>query len=753
MVWLLAAGAVAAEPSITIEASVTLDGRIVGTLHATGLGDAQWMDPLVTLPSPTDELEQARSFPGKPNVGEVLFTPTAEGFSFTTQLPSRWEDVGVSPHGVFANGAWYPQPLLPQLPEVHWTVHLTGPEGAVLVVGDAVGRGEVHWSGRADRASLAVLPSGRVTGITADGVDAQLVTRGPPRGQLVRRLRDQLSLAVVEGAPLVGVVVEAPLRRRLARSGAGVAYVSDRAWRVFPGFYRLHHRGAVRAVAAAFSGRSSAWERELVGASLARLHDDRLVRRAKVDLLGLTRWIPLVDAAIYTREMPYQAELFKRVVPSDPAGDDLAERFAPTAPAPLVIAQLADREGAEAADQFATAMVLGSSVEAALARAGVPTDAFDALRVPYPAQDLRLTLDDTTATVTRDAPADAPPETVVLDADGTRVAIDLPRGASVTTIELPSAPHRVLLDPDRHVGQTSRLGDLRPAPVRWTLWGQLSSVNLGDAFVNAYITVGVRRADDDRNAFRLTLLTNQRAWLTGRFAWTRYAGRLVQPTTREHAFTVGVDVGWLNPNFGAADGTASLGGTAAWAWDNRESILFPRRGARVSWAVSAGGLPGTDQAFFRSVGSLAGQASPHPRHVFAGRATVGYATTTIPQERLSFGGGLGVRGLPDDLIQTEGQITASAEYRGVPLHQGSLPLGLWWLRDLYLVGGFDAGVGVREGETVAAVGAALGGGVIVDTFGLSPGAASLTFAWPLWTTGVPEADRAFELYLTWGVTF
>lgn len=744
----------AGEPGIRIVAEIDADGTIRGTLSTRDLPGIAFLDPLAELPSPADEIERTRTFPGAPEVGSVRWTHGPEGLAFTTRLPSRWEDVGRTAHGLFANGAWYPQPE--GLPVVAWDVTVRATSGTV-VVGDAVGSGQVRWTGVADRASLAVVPRATTTPLAGPGFDVAVVTRGRPRPTLLRHLGRQLTLAHVEGRHADGTVVVAPLRRRLARGGADVAYVSDRAWRLTPGFYRLHHRGVVRGVAAGLSEAPTAWERELEAAGVARLHDQRLTRRARVDLLGLTRWIPLVDAALYTREMSFQAELFGRVSPTDTARDDLAERFAPHAPAPLALAQLADAHGVRAADQVAADLSVGVPAPLALARAGLSPDDLAVWVGPYPTdQDYRIDLEGTRVTVRRIAPVGAPPETVVVAADAQRIPVAFDAGPGTRALDLPSAPRRVRLDPGRHVGQRDRSDDIRPPPLRWTLWGQLSSVNLGERFVNAYVTASVRRADDTRHAFRVTALTSQRAWVSGRFTWTWFGGRLVQPTTREHAVTIGLDGAWLNPGFADGGDLGTLGATLGWAWDNRESILFPRRGARVGFAASAGAAVGSGRPYVRFSATAAGQLAPHPRHVLAGRVGVGLAETDIAQERLSFGGFAGVRGLPDDLVQTDRQVTASVEYRGVPLHQGSVPLlGLTWIRDLHLIGGFDLGLGELDGQPVSAVGGVLGAGAIVDNLGLSPGAITFTFAWPITTSGLvrPEGGLPFELYLTWGVTF
>lgn len=751
-------GAAFGAPTITLTATVEDDLKTVrGTLVVSDLERARWVDPLVTLPIPTDELEEARTYPGKAQVGRVLFSLDGDTVTFVTTLPTRFGDIGATKDGLMANGTWYPQPLVADtLPVVDWHVHVDSPAGTVVVVGDQHGAGAVTWQGTADRASLAVVPQAVVTPLQGDGWDIDLVTRRRPRPGLLRNLRDQLPLMVAEGRVWQGTLVEGPLRRRLVRPGAGTAYISDRTWRVFPWFRRVHHRGAARGMAAAWSGHPTSFVRDLTGATFGRLHSERVTKRMQVDVVGLTKWIPLVDAALYTREMAFQHEVLRRTLPSDPTKDDLAERFAPAAPGTMLAAQIADRFGDDTADAFGRLLPLGWSLEQAALRAGVDPTWFGPWQRPYPVQDYTLALKDRTVTVHRSTSSDAPPEAVVLEVDGERHVWEAPGEPSDLVLELDTKPRRVVLDPARHTGQLTRVGDVRPAPIRWTLWGQVSNIDISQATVSALAVVTVRRAADTHNRFQIWAFTDQRAWLSGRFAWTHFLGRLTDPTTRAHQITFGVDASWLNPNFAPdARATASVGGTVAYAWDNRVSRIFPRRGARIALVVSAGGAPGAQQEYFQGRATISTESAPHPRHILASRLTFGYAATDIAQERLAFGGVQGIRGLPDYLVQTTGQGVISLEYRGVPMQQGSIPLALFWLRDIQLIGGVDVGVGASDDGMVAAVGGVAGLGLILDNLGISPGRIGLTFGWPVWEQGfeLPGTGLPFQLNLHWGVQF
>lgn len=746
-------------PEVTLTATVGPDLRTVtGTLLLPPDADLDVVDALTTLPVPEPELEVARTFPGAIDRGTMTFTRDGDVVAFTARLPKRWGDVGATGKGLYGNGAWYPTPLRDgALVPLRWTVHVAAPPDATLVVGGTTAHGTLDWSGDSDRVSLAVVPRGRTTPLQGEGWSVDLVTRGRPRRALVRNLADQLPLAVEEGHTWTGTVVQAPLRRRLVRPGQELAYVSDRAFRTFTWFQRTHREAVVRGLVTAWQGDPDPFVREVGGAAFGRVHNDRLVRRTTVNLLGLTRWIPFVDAALYTREMAFQQEVLHRVVPTDRVADDLAERFAPHAPGTQVAAQVADTYGAAAAQRLGRHLALGWSLSEAATAAGVPLEALDRWRVPYPSdQDYTLALDDDTVTVHRSVDDGAPAETVVVAIDGERRTWEAPGHVDTVSWTLDAPPHRVVLDPDRHTAQRSRIGDTQPARIRWTLWGQVASISASQAFASAYAVVTARGAADTYNQVRLVLSTNQRERLSGLFGYTRYFGPLTQPTVRQHSVTLGVEGTWLNPNFPSdAPIPYVIGGSASYAWDNRESTLFPRNGGRVAVGVSAGGAPGEGREYFRVSARGAFQKAWHPRHVLAGRLATGFAATDIPQQRLTFGGWSGVRGIPDDVVQTDVQGVASLEYRPVLLSQGSVPLWLLWLRDVNLLLGIDGGVGLDDGTRVSAVGASAGLGLITDNFGVSPGAVTATFAWPLWTEGLDLSSEKlpFQVYVTWGVTF
>ncbi len=314
--------AAAAQPVITITAEVSPHLRTIsGTMTLSE--PMPLTDPLGRLPEPPDNLQLQRTYPGAANTGSVTWTGTTE-LTFETTLPKRWGAIGWTPkHGAFANGGWYPQPE--GLPISDWTVELSVPEGSMAVVGQSWGGGTLTWSGTGDRVSMAVLPRGRATPLDVDGVDAVLLTRGKPRAALVRELNNQLDRVRPAQDRYLGVVVEAPLRRRLSRGGLGVAYVSDRAWRVSPGLHRYHHIAATRGVVSGLLAIPDPFERDVAAAALSVRHASKLKGAHARDTLRWAQWIPTIDALLNDRRMPFVADVLEDAHPGDPVRDDIAE--------------------------------------------------------------------------------------------------------------------------------------------------------------------------------------------------------------------------------------------------------------------------------------------------------------------------------------------------------------------------------------------------------------------------------------------
>jgi hypothetical protein len=382
----LIAGLAGAQPTIFIDAKVDPRLReIRGTMWADGMALDGLHDPLARLPEPVDDLSLFRTYPGRPNRGEVLFDVGDDGTTtFVTRLPRRWGALGATRHGLFANGGWYPQPS--SLKPLAWEVNLQLPPGVSGSVSDVSGEGTLTWRGVAERAPIAAVRRGQFRAV-GGGV---LLTRGDPRRSLLRELDRDLGRWPV---PLTGVVVEAPLRRRLVRPGPGLAYVSDRAYRLSAGLQFAHRRAVTRGVAEAWTPIADPFVRSIAAAGWAPALDEQL--RVDTDrFLRRWAWIPQVNGILASRRMAFYADILDLPFSGDPIADDLREVVAPTWPGPAVAAQLDDTHGLGSSTRLAEGLTNGLALAEALTQAGLPRDALEPYRRSVPQQDYALVVRD-----------------------------------------------------------------------------------------------------------------------------------------------------------------------------------------------------------------------------------------------------------------------------------------------------------------------------------------------------------------------
>ena len=716
---------------MTVEATVDDDLRTVrGTLRVDGLDDVELVDFLERLPEPRDDLTLFRTYPNQPSKGDITWTRARDGgVRFRARLPRRFGATGATSKGLFANGGWYP--VIDGLPVVDWVVTVSLPEGTTAALGDAVGTDEVHWEGRADRASLAVVPRGVVTELDK----GQLLTRGRPRRRLVRELNHDLASWPV---PLDGVVVEGPLRRRLVRPGAELAYVSDRAYRLTPGLQFAHRVPVSRGIGAAWSGRPDPFERELMAAGLSQAHQEELGALEADEVLGVFAWVPQVQSLLASRRMAFYAEILDRPWPGDPVADDLAEVMRPSTPGTAAAAQLDDRFGDGTATATARALARGEPLADALPEAPA---LLRQLRTPPLRQDYRLEVLLDAVVVTRDAPPDALPEVVVVRIDGEDQPIFAGPGA--TRIPLVAPARRVALDPEWHTWQSSRRDDTWPPRYTVTASGWISTLNLSQGLIYGTLYGSLRKQYDTRHIWSGTL-SNSRADLVRVSAGhTWKVGSLIDGFSRRHAVRLGGAASVLDPRFAETDGVRiATDAVLSWRWDTRVSYEFPLSGERVSAAVSGGTIPGTTERWGGLNGSVTLLGGLTPRVVVATRMSAAMARSTVPHRLLQLGGLGAMRSIPVlpacslDVeppcaqLATERGVGA-LEYRWAPLRNLSVPLLLAWGSELQLTGGIEAAVANVEGETVTATGLTAGFLGVGDVLGAEQMGLGATLGWPI----------------------
>lgn len=758
LVLALAGGPAAAATRISIEATVSPEMNAVsGIMHIDTDLPLTLVDPLAAVPEPPDDRFSMQTYPGAPEQGMVRWTRLDDyTVSFYAILPRRFGDLGANDRfGLFANGGWYPQPLSEDgMPEAQWRVEITVPEGSVGVVGDQVGTGTLHWTAIGDRASLAVVPDAEVTPLSV-GIDDDvvLVTRGKPREVLVRELTEQLAIASVEGAPWHGVVVEAPLRRRLARPGRSMAYVSDRAFRVSPGFERFHRVGVTRGVMEGLIDHPDPFARSVTAAGLSLRHARTIAGADARSLLQWLSWIPTVDAILHSRTMPFYAEVLEDAHPGDPVQDDLVEMFDLHAPGTAVALQLDDRYGPGTSWVIAEGVLLGLTLDRSAVIAGVSPSWLESWRAPYPEQDYVLTVqrDPPLVVVRREAPGLAPAEALVVVIDGARTVRVAGPGPDEVVLLPPARPSRVSVDPEGHTSQLSRVGDAWPPRYHVSLAAAITAIDLSDKVLYGWAAAFVRRTGDTRNLVEGRIWTNDRSWVGLNLGYARKAGPLITGLSRRHRIRLTVNGSLLSERFASVDdGRFALGTGLGWSWTNQSWSAFPQRGQAFAVGTSAAFVPGSDQRYAGVSAGWTGLASPHPRHAFAlnleGSLAGGNMTHRLP--------GLGeLRSVPvAEVSGNTRQGVARVEYRVAPLRNASVPMLLGFGTELQLSVGAELGSGYADGEWRHVAGLTAGVTGVGDVFGFERRAIGVTVGYPVWTRGFDLSPEPLFL-LRWGQAF
>lgn len=748
---------------IELRADVSPDLRTIrGTLHADE--PVVFVDPLAALPQPADDRTLFRTFPGARDAGAMTWAEEGPGtWRFETRLPVRYGDLGVLPtDGAWANGGWYPQPVgaRGEALVAEWHVDVVLPPGVVGVLNGAVGGSVLSWHGTADRAALAVIVGGRVTELPVRGGVVRFVERNARERAVAKLLTQIVDEAWPLEAPPDLTIVECLDLSRLARSAPGTVFLSDRTFRLSPGFLRPYHVGAVRreVAAAALQGHRPAfgaspfadgWMRDFGAAALSAELPSPSVRQ----VLGWFSWNPLVDALLYDGTLPYFADVFDEPFGGPPG---LLDVLGGRIPGRAAAVQLDDLRGDGTAARLTRRLVAGSTLAESADALGVPPALVRAWEAAYPhAQDYVVHVDAAGARVERQAPADAPPEVVVVHVNGEpQVPWVTGQGPDelILAADADARSTVVRVDPEGHV----RESDLANGrwPVKWTVVinGGLFDVSVFQGTFDVGADLLFRRRNDSHNVYGLGVVHTAQDLLSLRVGWVRWLGPLVDRRTRTHRLAFYAVPSLLDPAFRPTDrGAIALGAEAGYAWDTRTDDHFALAGHRLALFVSGGLVPESDDRWATASALAVKLLSPHPRHVFAFKVKAGVASGNVEHRLLPLGGGGYVRAIPEPAVVANERLTASAEYRWAPLRNASIPLPLLWLSEVHLSPGVDAGVAWRDGERHAAVGAALGVHVLVDLLGAKGSLAGVTAAAPLWTDGL-DAD-GLQLYIDFGHAF
>lgn len=778
-----------AAPQIRIEATVDPSlQRVTGTMELPE--QLELLDPLSLLPEPGDDLQLLRTYPGAPSTGEVVWHRDGDHLTFEATLPRRYGALGATRrHGLFANGGWYPQPTDGEaMPIATWDVVVHLPEGTTGALGDAVGTGTLAWHGQGERASLAVLPRGQLTRLEGPHHDVTLLTRAAPRPGLLRALERSLQQlpasvahgplvgdpddqqAVFDGLLIQGAVVQTPQRRRLVRHGPGLAYLSDRAFRLSPGLGFVHRDAVDRGLLAAWVDDPDPFERELAAEAMGQVHELSVGGPNTGRLLRTFRWLPQVNSLLASRRTPFYSEILEQTHPGDPVLDDLVEVVDPYTSGRVVIAQLDDRYGQGTGRCVGYGLATGRELSQVATACSVDPAWLEGWRAPYPAQDYVLTVEPDQITIDRQAPEGAQPEAVGLRIDRHTQTLLLSPG--VHTLPLAQPPSSVSLDPRRHTQQLSRSGDGWPPRYDLTFSAWLTTINLSEVQVFGIGSATLRRLYDTHNLWIGSISNSASDLVAINLSYLRKEGPLLDGLRRPHRLRLKAGASLLDSSFAETNGLQiALDTRASWTHDTRVSGDFPLRGHRITAAIGGGHIPGTDDVWGNASLSALGIASLHPRHAVAAHGSLAAARSALPHRLLTLGGASRMRSIPilgacegdDDEDPTQcNQLTseravARLEYRAAPARGWSVPLLLAWGTELQLTAGLEGTVArTIDGQGVWATGLTAGALGLGDVLGAESSGVGVTAAWPVaWSPLLTEIQGGPipELYLRFTQAF
>lgn len=736
-----------------------VDGRITGTLQLPP--GTPVVDPLPLLPDAPDMRRQLRTFPGVPNRGRIDFQEIEPGtFAFTTTLPKRFGGIGRTRHGVFAHGGFYPQPIVDgAVPPIHWDVTVELPRTGT--VNDAVGTGPVHWEGVSERVSLALPKKARVWTLQHQDARVTVVARRRPLRAFWRHLRKTLPSV----GPVDVVLTEAPLRRRLFRTGSGSSLYSDRLFRMTLPFQPFHRPALVEGLLAAHSRLPHPQLRELVGWSRAQAW---MKRRKVGGAEGFTRlftWVPSIDSLLASRRIAFYRDIFREVQLGDAVEDDLVEVLFPHRTGAGVSVQLDDTYGRGTALKIADALEHDLTLAQAFQLEGLDPKLAREWRRDVPEQDYRLQVGDPT-TVTREAPEDTPIETIVLKVDGERRPFQLAAGEQVVL----ERPERITIDPGRHVEQHRMqdawpVGKLRVTATSWT-----DLVNLTRFRLIGGLQMTLRGRHDTRNRFIATASTGRASVVSIGLGYRYKFGPLLYGITRRHQLGLNVSGTWIDTDFVSDQGGRySLSGSLSWSYSNYGGTHFPTHGYGFSAFLGGTIFPDGETRDGSIAVGARGVRSPHPRHAFAGRIKANWSRATREDLLPGLAGPSKMRSLPTVLpcsIAAAGElcsqrsrafVMAAGEYRWAFLRDLSInTAGIFWASEYQLTLGMEAVVAELVEGPAFGLGGTAGLAVVYDNWGVEPMMIGFTAGWPLYgytlelskpTSPVPE------IYLRFGQAF
>lgn len=732
-----------AMPQVELVATVDDNLQVVsGTVTVLNGASVSFEDLLSALPMPGDDLTAHRTWPNSPEQGWVTMSPAlSDGQqAFHSVLPRRYGASGTVPgHGLFANGLWHPQPIengRPQL--VHWDVSIALPEDTVGVINGHAGDGALQWQGVSERLSLSVIPHGEIRDVPLESGSLTVVDRRQ-RPKLDARLAAVLTESWPGASNPDAVVVVAPMRRRLTRPGAGMLYLSDRAFRLSARLWRFHIQAVRLGLLESMLPLPHAWQRRLGAGALV---NEQPKPPDISSTLRFWSWLPHVDALVYSGQMPFFSDVFDEQWPGDRLADDLQELTERWVPGRVWAQRLDNAFGDGTAAQLTRMLLNGVSMSHVNTQLGVTEHEISRLAQWPETQDYILDVQQTDdeqwqTTIQRQAPAHALAEPVSLRIDGIERTVSMGPGPDTVQTVQPHRPQHVVLDPDRRLYQSSRAND--QWPTKWTTIAYLSPAFVQDRIVGS-ANLGFRRQYSSRWLYMVRVYRSNRTQFGSDVSAIRSMGPLLDRRYRPLRLWMSAGASLLDPEFRPTeDGNTAINLSLGMSHDTRFAGNQSRSGHRLSVGASGGVIAGGSQQWIVAQGSAVGLLPVTGRLTTAGQLKGGVAAGYVEHQLLPLGGDGAVQGLPFDAMVGHHRLLVRPELRWMPLKHAAIAMPLLWVSDLHVNAGLDAGwvqrADTREQQT--AFGWALSLGTTADLLGAEPSYGSIGVAGPIQQSGEP----------------
>ena len=754
----------------------------------------------------------------------------------TLQIPDRFGPFGRRRQQLTLLGGWFPAIGRPDRPPPvgSTSARVRIPNRFAAVLGTAYspfvptrGRGARWVEATSDGVSipLVVLPARTGTRSLAGGRVRWISGRRHTSDHTALRqarltasaVERALDLLTAEGfrlpspeAPLL--IVEAPLRRNLARAGPGLVLVSDRAFRLppFERVFRFHRFPVIREVMTAW-----AWQqvrrgpyRHVTADAVGAFLRDRFVRAETgyaedlFDVLGFWSFIPAVDSLLYAPQTAFIGAYFQLVNESDPLRTNLVDPPSAWPRGRILYEKLLDRVGPRQTAAAMRRLAVGGRWTAVLADA-LGTEAAEPFMAmwlgPYPRHQYALkswrsqpvtgpacapaaACHEARVAVERTGdPALEPLQLRLTDDDGQRRFVwTKTSSAALRTITATlSAPlDLVELDPRGRMSETPSLSVPSPkldnrSRARWRLL--LNNFNFAGSptggTVNTSLDLGLSKVRDVHWRYGLTAGFSPQAFsVSGRVR--RRFGPTVTPDRLARWIGVGLSGQRLRADFaGEADDSFALNASLFYGYDDRKTAWAPEAGSGFRAALTYNHLFGrlstldpdgagvTRDAIALTIRGVESWRV-EGRHQFSLRGSVGAYVAGRPQSQLLYvlGGRQAVRGYIIDAEVGRFRAIGSGEWVHTLLsdaNENVVELNWATKLDGALFADVAAVTDTLDGDLGRQLRADIGYGfrIYLDYFGIRPGVMAIDVAFPLLDDQGRFRPGAPQVYIDFSQSF